>query len=113
MKKFIKILYTSGSVLVVFFLVVFSVWKWRILPDSLGSVYSSFVAKEGCSCLFVSKGSEEYCKDYTKQFFSSDLWIQDENSLSIEFSSFFSNFKSKAIYKEKQGCSLDHNRRSY
>ncbi|MGJ4746922.1 hypothetical protein ACQV5M_11230 [Leptospira sp. SA-E8] len=107
MKKFIKILYILGVTGLVLFLLTFSVWKWRILPDSLGRVYSSFVAKEGCSCLFVSKGSEEYCKDYTKQFFSPDLWIQDENSLSIGFSTLFTDFKAKAIFKPTLGCSLD------
>ncbi|MGJ4789852.1 hypothetical protein EHQ52_12870 [Leptospira koniambonensis] len=107
MKNFIKVLYILGAAVLILFLFVFSIWKWKILPDSLGRVYSSFVAKEGCSCLFVVKGSEEYCKDYTKQFFSPDRWIQEENSLSVEFSSLFTNFRSKAVFKPKQGCSLD------
>lgn len=106
MNKFIKILYVLGACVLVLFLIIFSVWKWRILPDSLGRTYSAFAAKEGCSCLFVSKGSEEYCKDYTKQFFSPDLWTREDNSLSIEFSTLFTNFKSKAIFKPKQGCNL-------
>ncbi|TGM12500.1 hypothetical protein EHQ81_01060 [Leptospira selangorensis] len=106
MKNFIKVLYILGAIFLILFLFIFSVWKWRILPDSLGRTYSTFAAKEGCSCLFVSKGSEKYCKDYTKQFFSPDLWIQDDNSLSIEFYTLFTNFKSKAIFKPKQGCSL-------
>ncbi|TGL64343.1 hypothetical protein EHQ64_03060 [Leptospira sarikeiensis] len=101
-----KFLCISFFISLVLILSLYSILNWRILPDKLGKIYPSFAAKEGCSCLFVAKGSEEYCKDYVKQFFKPDEWIAGKNFLSIKFSTSFSDFHVKAVYRPKLGCNL-------
>ncbi|EPG67350.1 hypothetical protein [Leptospira wolffii] len=85
---------------------LYSVYRLRILPDRVAGIYSSFAAKEGCSCVFVVRAPEEYCKDYVRRFFQPDVWILEKDSIQIEFRSFFSTFVSKASFEESQGCRL-------
>ncbi|TGK05624.1 hypothetical protein EHQ53_15785 [Leptospira langatensis] len=107
MGKFFKIVLITFSLFLIIGLILFAIFKFRLLPDPLARIYPSFAAKEGCSCLFVVKGSEEYCKDYVRQFFFPDEWIQGEDSLEVRFSSYFSEWKAKAIFRNSKGCRLE------
>ncbi|PJZ68883.1 hypothetical protein CH373_15530 [Leptospira perolatii] len=86
---------------------IYGIFHFRIIPDSLSNLYVSFAAKEGCSCIFVVNASEAYCKDYVHQVLSPDRWILEEDSLQVEFDSYFSKRKAKARFRKSQGCSLE------
>ncbi|PJZ55540.1 hypothetical protein [Leptospira barantonii] len=107
MKHFRKLLYSFLIVVVLGFTIYGSVFFLRMIPDSLGRIYATFASKEGCSCLFVVRAPEDYCKDYVRQFFAPDVWDRTEDSLRIEFHSFFSDFESKAIFQGSKGCRLN------
>ncbi|TGK01136.1 hypothetical protein EHO59_14330 [Leptospira semungkisensis] len=107
MNKFLKILFITFLLFLSISLLVFSVFKFRILPDTLARIYPNFAAKEGCSCLFVVKASETYCKDYVRQFFLPDEWIVGSEYLEVRFSSYFSEFRARANFHGSKGCLLE------
>ncbi|EQA52998.1 hypothetical protein [Leptospira kmetyi] len=107
MKRFRKLLYSFFVVEFLFAAIYASVFFLRLIPDSLGRIYTAFAFKEGCSCLFVVKASEDCCKDYVRQFFAPDVWDRSEDSFRIEFRSFFSDFESQAIFRGSRGCRLN------
>lgn len=107
MRYFMKLLYSVLIVAAICSSFYVSVFILRMIPDSLGKIYTAFASKEGCSCVFVVKAPENYCKDYVRQFFSPDVWDLRRNSLRIEFHSFFSDFESEAIFQGSRGCRLN------
>lgn len=107
MKRFTKILYSFLLLADLSAAGIYGIFVFRVVPDSLGRIYASFAAKEGCSCLFIVKGPENYCKEYVRQFFGPDAWMKEESSLKIEFQTFFSRFQVRANYKIASGCRLE------
>ena len=68
---------------------------------------TAFIAKEMCSCIFVSGQSEEYCRAYTetspKLVFSASV-DQEEKSVTARGAFFL---KRKAVWRGKrEGCGL-------
>ncbi|EPG74396.1 hypothetical protein LEP1GSC058_2823 [Leptospira fainei serovar Hurstbridge str. BUT 6] len=88
-------------------LILYLIILFRLIPRELAQIQVRFAAKEGCSCLFVTKGNEEYCKRYTTVFYSPDGWDRTENSLSVTFYRTNEKFMATARFHGfPEGCRL-------
>ncbi|TGK12154.1 hypothetical protein EHO60_07765 [Leptospira fletcheri] len=99
-----------GWILVLATIFICGVFLFRFLPSDLMRVQANFAAKEGCSCLFVVRAEETYCKDYAKVFYSPDIWKADSESLTVGFVSMTGKFEAKAkLVSRENGCRLTSN----
>lgn len=102
-----KLLPLLGWILVLATIFICGSFFFRFLPADLMRVQTNFAAKEGCSCLFVVRAGESYCKDYAGVFYSPDIWKADSESLTVGFASITGTFEAKAgLVSEEKGCRL-------
>ncbi|EQA46012.1 hypothetical protein LEP1GSC050_2763 [Leptospira broomii serovar Hurstbridge str. 5399] len=88
-------------------LILYLLILFRLVPGELAQIQSRFAAKEGCSCLFVVKGNDQYCKRYATVFYPPDEWNKTENSLSVSFFMTNGRFKATARFHGfPEGCRL-------
>lgn len=73
-KRIRKVLYSFLIGIAILPVILYLLIVFRLIPGELAQIQARFAAKEGCSCLFVVKGTDEYCKRYATVFYPPDEW---------------------------------------
>ena len=74
---------------------------------------ASFYAKEMCTCIFVLEQNEDYCRNYTKQYFPLERLNIDYNSENQKVEAEAVGVVRTAVYiSERLGCRLQTNQSS-
>lgn len=104
MRRRFRWLRRAGLALLALFVVLVAA-NWRHIMAFPG-ILPAFTAKEYCSCRFVMRQGDAYCRDYTKQWLPIDTLLLDEAARRVTVHA-LGTTRSARWLSPREGCRLE------